>query len=97
MRAVKSVRFPVAFFAVLLGTTMMGHASSEVRGQSAKARMIQISSPGSFDWFGNAQNADKARAARSSLTSVHSGRKLGQGSWICSPAGFGRKSSCIAR
>lgn len=44
-----------------------------------------------FDWMANKKVV--VASAPAALTQA----PRGSGSWICSPAGFGRKSSCYAR
>ena len=49
-----------------------------------------------FDWFSNAATAAPGAEQADTLRAV-SQRHLGQGSWICSPAGGGMSSSCSLR
>ncbi|MFC2969125.1 hypothetical protein ACFOES_13550 [Acidimangrovimonas pyrenivorans] len=58
---------------------------------------MRVAAMQGFSWFSNGKTAAEAKLARAALTTSHSGRSLGHGSWICSPAGFGQKSSCKAR
>ena len=44
----------------------------------------------SFNWLAK-------RTAKPTLVTARVGRPLGTGSYICSPAGFGRKSQCYQR
>lgn len=83
------------FAATVLATAQAVPAKTvENTGQ---ARIIQVKASAGFSWFSNGKSATEARVAQANLRGRHSGRSLGHGSWICSPAGFGKKSSCIAR
>lgn len=44
----------------------------------------------SFDWLAK-------RGPKATLVTAQASRPLGHGSYICSPAGFGRKSQCYQR
>lgn len=69
----------------------------QAHGETAQPQAVPVKATQGFDWFSNGRTAAEAKLARVNLTGSQSGRSLGQGSWICSPAGFGKKSSCIAR
>jgi hypothetical protein len=47
---------------------------------------------GGFDWL--AKRRPDAQVVRVSLAAAP--RQVGSGSWICSPAGFGKRSRCYA-
>jgi hypothetical protein len=47
--------------------------------------------PARFDWFAN-RNTSAPQTTTTTRRYAH-----GSGSWVCSPAGFGRKSTCRAR
>lgn len=92
----------IATLAAVFGAGVGAPSFAQSGGNSARVPAIvkvkaQVSTARNFNWFSNGQSASQARIAKASLTSVHSGRRLGHGSWICSPAGFGHKSHCIAR
>lgn len=60
----------------------------------AVVRVIKApqSKPMKFDWL-----ADRGRSLRPTLVSDEKpARQIGTGSWICSPAGFGKKSRCYS-
>ncbi|WP_296763211.1 hypothetical protein [Sediminimonas sp.] len=65
--------------------------------ETAQAQVVRVKATQGFSWFSNGRTAAEAERARSNLTLVQYGRTLGHGSWICSPAGFGKKSRCFAR
>ena len=63
----------------------------------ARARIQKASAAGKgqayFDWL-----APKRANSQLQIKTASATRKsLGRGSWICSPAGFGKKSSCYRR
>ena len=47
-----------------------------------------------FDWLANGSVASSAR--KSKTAQVRNRVITGEGSWICSPAGFGKRSRCYA-
>lgn len=50
----------------------------------------------SFNWLAGKSTARKPAATPASAN-VRSGLNLGGGSYVCSPAGFGRQSRCFSR
>jgi hypothetical protein len=84
---------------VLAGTIAMA-VSSAATGEGAQAGLrprapvtagpltIQTTAANGFDWLA------KAEAAPATTVTVR--RQIGRGSYICSPAGFGRKSRCYS-
>ena len=65
--------------------------------ETAQSQVVRVNAVQGFSWFSNGRTAAEAEQARRNLTGIQSARLLGQGSWICSPAGFGKKSRCFAR
>lgn len=55
------------------------------------AKSVSGSGSTRFDWLAK-RNSAKTKAPRISRRAL-----LGNGSWICSPAGFNRKSRCFKR
>jgi hypothetical protein len=58
------------------------------------SQKITIAGHGSarFDWLANQKVAEPVRVIKASST-----RSLGNGTWICSAAGFGKQSKCHRR
>lgn len=65
--------------------------------ETAQSQGVRVKATQGFSWFSNGRTAAEAERARRNLTGVQSARLLGHGSWICSPAGFGKKSRCFPR
>ncbi|HAW45632.1 MAG TPA: hypothetical protein DCX34_00070 [Roseovarius sp.] len=65
--------------------------------ETTQSQVVQVNATQGFSWFSNGQTAAEVERARRNLTGTQSARLLGHGSWICSPAGFGKKSRCFAR
>ena len=65
--------------------------------ETAQSQVVRVTATQGFSWFSNGRTAAEAERARRNLTGIQSARLLGHGSWICSPAGFGKKSKCFAR
>jgi hypothetical protein len=89
---------PARHFAILALTVLMGlPAAALAQGPQAEAAqqppplaVVHASRTASngFDWM--------ARTNRRATTPVTLVRAIGRGSYICAPAGFGRKSRCYA-
>lgn len=75
--------------------TSIGHAEDRtIKPEQAVLRITKPAAvkPVKFDWL-----ADRGNRARPILVSeVRTPRQIGSGSWICSPAGFGKKSRCYS-
>jgi len=91
----KSAKAIAASAMLLLASASFAAALSETTAATtAKAPM-----PGqqfAFDWRAGKSGTRKATPLPVSA-SISSGLNLGGGSYVCSPAGFGRQSSCFAR
>lgn len=64
------------------------HVAAMRHGKVQKPQAI------AFDWLGNgasSASATKSKAAQKRYRVIY-----GEGSWICSPAGFGQRSRCYA-
>lgn len=90
---------PVRKLAVGLGVTILvalpqlSHASSDAARNHAPTRgVVATGSAGTFDWMAKPV---VTRAAYTPAT-ARIQRQIGRGSWICSPAGFGRGSRCYS-
>lgn len=59
------------------------------------ARVVLVGHAATFDWHANRRSAALSNTVVPRLSTKT--RIYGRGSYICSPAGFGRKSSCYAR
>lgn len=104
------VRFPSsrAIGALCLSALLAGAAPMTVAAQSVAApRAISaVHIPGTsitFDWLSQKRASGKRTVADAVLLSSDDqgqgfqSRYFGHGSYICSPAGFGKKSRCFAR
>ena len=62
----------------------------------AAVRPVRVVRPQTvaFDWLANGKVADQA--GKSTAAQKRNRVITGQGSWICSPAGFGKRSRCYA-
>ncbi|MGP3697276.1 hypothetical protein [Rhodobacter sp. NSM] len=79
--------------ALLLAAPQLAEASNDTTRNQAPARgVVQTRSAGTFDWL--AKPVVTRAAFESDAVRVR--RQIGRGSWICSPAGFGRGSRCYA-
>ena len=85
-------------FSASVSVAQTGTGSSGVRGTAT----VQLSSGATFNWFakktskhGKVSNAVLVSSENAPL--VKTSRYFGKGSYICSPAGFGKKSRCFAR
>lgn len=85
-----------AFFATAVLASAQA-VPAQTMDNTGQARIVQVKASAGFSWFSNGKSAAEARLAQANLNGRHSGRSLGHGRWICSPAGFGKKSSCNAR
>ena len=73
-------------------------AAQRVRNEPAAkpgARVCLVGHAATFDWHDKRRSAALSNAVVPRLSTKT--RIYGRGSYICSPAGFGRKSSCQAR
>lgn len=68
--------------------------SAEQTAASFETVQTTVAGQGSarFDWMAN-----KKRSKRPVERIVLTGTPLGNGSWICSPAGFGKQARCYRR
>ena len=101
---------PSVLKAVLISAVMLGGSGFEMLAQSAgtapgarAAAVVHIPGAAAFDWLAK-KRVSKAGQVQSAVlvsaegqTVVQRKRFFGKGSWICSPAGFGKKSRCFAR
>jgi hypothetical protein len=74
---------PLLVAAALFSLPMAGHAQNGASSSSASG----------FSWFANAPSAATAqsRAQQRANLVINSSR-----TWICSPAGFGKRSTCFS-
>lgn len=83
-------------YALVMCVSMIGAANTASAGQGTPdtgARKTTVAGKGTsrFDWFATRA----APAAKSRVVARVTAQ--GSGAWICSPAGFGAKSSCRRR
>jgi len=88
---------------VLLSSFLMAGIGLTIPVQEAQASQIDKSRAGlkvtvagqgsaRFDWLARQKITDRARVIKASSTP-----SLGNGTWICSAAGFGKQSKCYRR
>ncbi|QCP85225.1 hypothetical protein EYE35_05915 [Cereibacter sphaeroides] len=77
---------------LLLSVPQVTEASNDTARASASRGTVHTQSAGTFNWL--APPAVTRASVRSE--GVRTRRQIGNGSWICSPAGFGRGSRCYA-
>ena len=85
---------PAAFVAGLLSFAPMAQAEIGVpipKNAAATAKSVAGTGKARFDWL------EQREIKTAAVTTSRTGKSLGKGSWICSPAGFGKKSSCRRR
>jgi hypothetical protein len=93
LRVALAIAMVSAMFSVSGATGVQAEAIvvalSKVALQSSR---VQVTRTSKFDWLAR-------RAPRERILLVSGERtvsQIGKGSWICSPAGFGKKSRCYA-
>lgn len=104
------VPVPSVLKAMLLSVLLVGVVPVCGMAQSAgaapgtrAAAVVHIPGAAAFDWLAKKRVARTGIVEGSILVSsdgqpiVQRKRFFGKGSWICSPAGFGKKSRCFAR
>lgn len=75
----------------VIGTKLLSAPSPAFTQRPAKVTKVQTVA---FNWFANGATAASANSAKS--VRQQSRVIAGKGTWICSPAGFGRRSRCYA-
>ena len=79
---------------VALILAALAPAASFADGASPTPTTITVNG---FDWLANGSDLSRDRAlAIARERQVLAATQMGDGSWICSPAGFGRKSHCVS-
>lgn len=75
---------------------MIGASLSSIITQTAVSRItpVQQAQTVAFDWLSNGASAPSSAKTKAALRKYH--LITGSGSWICSPAGFGKRSVCYA-
>jgi hypothetical protein len=97
-KSLSGLGFVTRGLAVAAALTVLTASASQAQSDVTVRPRIAVSTAGhgsaSFDWLAK-------RAARATLAGaqaqVQVGQPHGRGSYVCSPAGFGRKSSCYQR
>ncbi len=96
----------VLLSALVAGLVPAGAAAQSGSGASGPRAAAVVMIPGAaapFDWLAKKRLTRSATVQDAVLVStdgqavVKRQRFFGKGSWICSPAGFGKKSRCFAR
>jgi len=88
---------------VLLSSLLVAGISLTIPVQEAQASQFDKSGadqkttiagqgPARFDWLASQKITDRVRVVKASSTP-----SLGNGTWICSAAGFGKQSRCYRR
>lgn len=86
---------------LVLGLTLSGaSAKSGTSTAAPRAVAVQLANGATFNWL--VKKGSKGAVANAVLVSSENNKPLrarffGKGSYICSPAGFGKKSRCFAR
>lgn len=75
----------------VMGTGLLSPTSYTAAVRKVKAPKPQTVA---FNWLGN--GASSASAVKSKAAQKRNRVITGQGTWICSPAGFGQRSHCHA-
>ncbi len=65
--------------------------------ESAVANEVSSMNGTPFDWHANAATAPTDPALQAQLIRLAAAQTDGSGSWVCSPAGFGKPSTCFNR
>ena len=72
--------------------TIPAQASQSDQSGAGKKTTIAGHGPARFDWLASQKITDRARVVKASSTPSH-----GNGTWICSAAGFGKQARCHRR
>ena len=89
---------------IALAATLWASAPSALRAEGLRVEPLKVmfavprqakSKVAGFDWLAKRTPSAQIRIYRAS-TEDRLPRQIGRGSWICSPAGFGKKSRCFA-
>ncbi|MDP3860592.1 MAG: hypothetical protein Q8Q63_03305 [Phaeovulum sp.] len=94
LRAALAAKAITASAALMLATAGFAAALTETAAPVAKT--APRGAIVAFDWRAGKSGSRKTSAVPVSAR-VSSGLSLGGGSYVCSPAGFGRQSSCFSR
>ncbi|RHZ95281.1 hypothetical protein [Cereibacter sphaeroides] len=82
---------------LLLSVPQITEASNDTARASASRGTVHTQSAGTFNWLTPpAVTRASVRTDGARTEGVRTRRQIGNGSWICSPAGFGRGSRCYA-
>ncbi|MGP3723861.1 hypothetical protein [Cereibacter sphaeroides] len=82
---------------LLLSVPQIAEASNETARASASRGTVHTQSAGTFNWLTPpVVTRASVRTDGVRTEGVRTRRQIGNGSWICSPAGFGRGSRCYA-
>ncbi|PKP69399.1 MAG: hypothetical protein CVT82_11105 [Alphaproteobacteria bacterium HGW-Alphaproteobacteria-4] len=93
LRAAKATqKFSLAAATLLASTSFATALTETTTAKTGRPAGIVIS----FDWRAG-KSGQRAGAAVPVSASISSGLNLGGGSYVCSPAGFGRQSQCFSR
>lgn len=98
-----------ALRATVLAATMISFSAAASVAQTATSgsavrgtATVQLSSGATFNWLAK-KTSKQSKISNAVLVSsenapaLKASRYFGKGSYICSPAGFGKKSRCFAR
>lgn len=91
---------PAALVASLLSFAPAAHAEIGVpipKNAAATAKSVAGTGKARFDWLEQRGIKTAAISQPQTRSKTRIGKSLGSGSWICSPAGFGKKSRCRRR
>ncbi len=94
-------RVVLSGYALIVGLNLASCAADVVQeplqdGGAEHHSGTATGSPAVFDWFAN-DSAATSTAYQARMLQAAEAMRLGRGSWICSPSGFGQRSSCVRR
>jgi hypothetical protein len=83
--------------APLLVATLIAGLMPAASFADNSAQAANSVTPSGFDWLANGSDLDRENALEIARErQILAATQMGDGSWICSPAGFGRKSQCYS-
>jgi hypothetical protein len=89
---------PMAIAAALIVVPLTEAQAQTVREGAQPGRAVVILANGTtFDWHRKKAPRATANIATAPSRYLPTGARLGRGSYVCSPAGFGRRSHCFSR
>ncbi len=84
----------LAFCAALSMMSCATYAHDATGAVTSLAKM-NAPVPNQFDWYANGSTTPADRNVQAQLIRVSATETGGSRNWVCSPAGFGRPSTCL--